>query len=988
MFQTSKKDTVYSQYDRLQQDDGDDNLEYDDWGILLNILIATRDYINNKWLLKKANKATLANVPPVIVSDIQQGNIPLKSDPTLREIDLRGWTIIHRRLYRVKKQKKKRKQKKKLQQQSTRGGVYHEIRNGTDDELDYPYSDTSLSSLQPSNQLYASVFIKTDYVPRSISYLPKQTKYNLNPIPVNKEEYARIVESVRLAINDHIQPIRISQGSSGSYFCRDRDNNIVGVFKPKNEEPYGQLNPKWAKWIHRHLFPCCFGRSCLIPNLGYISEAAASLVDRQLGTCIVPTTNLDHFSSPSFHYAYLDRRRYRRSTPSDPYTLPLKIGSFQCFLRGFLDANVFLRDHPWPLDASSTSIMRFGGATGSVVWSSCLGQTDDNENNIDDDNNNNKYMNEEVEQNPFLLHHDDDDDDHQHQHNNNNNNNTKKIKDNPPIKNHIHAQQQQQISSQEQEQVQLHQDNLPRESTIDDYVALNMNLNNNSDDGGDTDDTIQHSSYNNNSINDNNNSNKKNQKTTFQWTPQLQSQFKREFEHLVILDYLIRNTDRGLDNWMVKYCEGDAKLGSRTSNSSIDSNSKHTQNETSNSSNNNNNNNNNKTSTCQHGKNTPHIHIAAIDNGLAFPFKHPDEWRSYPYGWLALPNGLVGKPFSEETRKRFLPILSDPIWWRKTVDQLRLLFQIDPDFNERMFQRQMSVLRGQGFNLVRVLKDEHAGPLDLVAMERILVNQEDIFIEYDEKILEERLSSSRQKKKQLQQSTSTSSSQQHQQHQQQHQQIISPQHLKPISIDHVMSSPSSMNHSHQQHNQLLDISLSSPNSSITSLPIQSKLQEIIPSSSTSTADYSTNNNNTNNNKNNASSLLSNNEQQRKSSLNGPRRLRPKRSSSFHTFDSSIISSSRPKSPTTSLSNQESHDFLPWKDKVRKRLSSIKVGRRRRLALRQVVGSDGEMDDDDDHDDNQSIDSFDDINGPIRKRVLFVMETIKVVKSKLPYFTCC
>jgi len=27
---------------------------------------------------------------------------------------------------------------------------------------------------------------------------------------------------------------------------------------------------------------------------------------------------------------------------------------------------------------------------------------------------------------------------------------------------------------------------------------------------------------------------------------------------------------------------------------------------------------------------SPHIHIGAIDNSLAFPWKHPDEWRSFP----------------------------------------------------------------------------------------------------------------------------------------------------------------------------------------------------------------------------------------------------------------------------------------------------------------------------------------------------------------------
>lgn len=74
-------------------------------------------------------------------------------------------------------------------------------------------------------------------------------------------EFLDVLESVRVAIRHDIQPKRISQGSSGSYFCRDRRAKTVGVYKPKNEEPYGKLNPKWTKWLHRHLFPCFFGRS-------------------------------------------------------------------------------------------------------------------------------------------------------------------------------------------------------------------------------------------------------------------------------------------------------------------------------------------------------------------------------------------------------------------------------------------------------------------------------------------------------------------------------------------------------------------------------------------------------------------------------------------------------------------------------------------------------------------------------------------------------
>lgn len=67
---------------------------------------------------------------------------------------------------------------------------------------------------------------------------------------------------------------------------------IIGVFKPKDEEPYGKLNPKWTKWMHKLCCPCCFGRSCLVPNQGYLSEAGASLVDRKLQLNIVPNTKV------------------------------------------------------------------------------------------------------------------------------------------------------------------------------------------------------------------------------------------------------------------------------------------------------------------------------------------------------------------------------------------------------------------------------------------------------------------------------------------------------------------------------------------------------------------------------------------------------------------------------------------------------------------------------------------------------------------------
>jgi len=79
--------------------------------------------------------------------------------------------------------------------------------------------------------------------------------------PLARADFEAVVEGVRAAIAQGVHPRMISQGSSGSYFARNAEGKVVGVFKPKDEEPYAAGNPKWNKWIHRNLFPCCFGRA-------------------------------------------------------------------------------------------------------------------------------------------------------------------------------------------------------------------------------------------------------------------------------------------------------------------------------------------------------------------------------------------------------------------------------------------------------------------------------------------------------------------------------------------------------------------------------------------------------------------------------------------------------------------------------------------------------------------------------------------------------
>lgn len=334
-----------------------------------------------------------------------------------------------------------------------------------------------------------------------------------------------------------LKPQRISQGSSGSYFIMGNDGVKTrkrGIFKPKDEEPYGPLSPKWTKWLHRTFFPCFFGRSCLIPNLGYISEAAACVLDRQLMSYIVPHTDVIHLRSPQFYHSPWERFSYKKNTR-------YKIGSFQVFLNNYIEAHDFLRMHPIPQSLDRMPHSRV------------------------------QYITE----------------------------------DHP--------------------------------------------------------------------------------EPVFAWSTETLQQFQEELEKLVILDYIMRNTDRGLDNWMIRLDwvkreePGEDRLV------------------------------------------YPELRIGAIDSGLAFPWKHPDEWRSFPFGWLFLPYSLIGQPFSLKTRQHYLPLLTSKIWWEQTVTKLRVVFEKDADFKERMWRKQLAVLKGQAINVVEVLKNSLAGPLELTRRENLLV---------------------------------------------------------------------------------------------------------------------------------------------------------------------------------------------------------------------------------------------------------------------------
>lgn len=89
---------------------------------------------------------------------------------------------------------------------------------------------------------------------------------------------------------------------------------------------------------------------------------------------------------------------------------------------------------------------------------------------------------------------------------------------------------------------------------------------------------------------------------------------------MVVLDYIIRNTDRNNDNWLVRHIKKPSEDQS-SSNADEKEQDKDQEKEEMRSD-------VDEVLTWNDKEIENLIKIAAIDNGLAFPFKHPDQWRA------------------------------------------------------------------------------------------------------------------------------------------------------------------------------------------------------------------------------------------------------------------------------------------------------------------------------------------------------------------------
>lgn len=92
------------------------------------------------------------------------------------------------------------------------------------------------SAQEETLEIHHSVFQAPEGI-RPANRQSLESEYDDSDQRLSKIDFDDMVESVRTAIELGMHPTLILQGSSGSYFARNSGGKVVGVFKPKDEEP-------------------------------------------------------------------------------------------------------------------------------------------------------------------------------------------------------------------------------------------------------------------------------------------------------------------------------------------------------------------------------------------------------------------------------------------------------------------------------------------------------------------------------------------------------------------------------------------------------------------------------------------------------------------------------------------------------------------------------------------------------------------------------
>lgn len=183
-------------------------------------------------------------------------------------------------------------------------------------------------------------------------------------LAVKRQKEPSIIKEAKAALIKGLYPILITQGVSGSYWMRGVNRQILGLFKPFDEEIHAPNNPVGPSFQgalgHRKT-----RRGCRSGESAH-HEVGAFVVDSFFGFGIVPKTYYAEFSHPTFFLAR-EKRASRRA-------IKKKIGSFQEFVGGFVSVNKLSKEEINAIPLDEFQLL--------VVLDVIIGNTDRNVGNI------------------------------------------------------------------------------------------------------------------------------------------------------------------------------------------------------------------------------------------------------------------------------------------------------------------------------------------------------------------------------------------------------------------------------------------------------------------------------------------------------------------------------------------------------------------------------------------------------------------------------
>ncbi len=211
----------------------------------------------------------------------------------------------------------------------------------------------SVEFLNPTNRNVLEIYIKRKLAlfERVLKKLDRvnERKFDKRPILYNMKQFERdsllqahlieqikkavrrqgepqIIQLAKAGLDSGLFPVLIQKGVSGAYWMRSKEREVLGLFKPFDEEPYAINSPtkrgEQAPLGRRKM------RAGVAVGEGAHNEVAAFQIDSFLGFGVVPKTYYACFTHEAFHSIRENRLENLKQKK--------KYGSFQQFIQGFV----------------------------------------------------------------------------------------------------------------------------------------------------------------------------------------------------------------------------------------------------------------------------------------------------------------------------------------------------------------------------------------------------------------------------------------------------------------------------------------------------------------------------------------------------------------------------------------------------------------------------------------------------------------------------